>query len=749
MRLESERWGLCVTLLLLMGMTFAVHAQAAPADSALPEIVSAEQARAEFDAVCLRLTDSDEMYHGRKMLLQAERLLASGIYSGAERIQIEIKLGQELLKQGRASEAIELLSGARKQAQGMMATHGSLWAEATHNLAVAHLRAAEDQNCVLHHTAASCIFPIAEEGVHQRPEHARRAGDLLAELVGKLNPSPRTMQMGWLLNLSRTVAGASPEEIPQKFRLPSSTFQSDQTFPAWTDRAIPLGVGAVDLAGGAVMDDFDGDGLLDLVTSTSDPCGSMTAFRNRGDGEFEDVTVAWGLDSQLGGLNLTHADYDGDGKLDLLLLRGGWLGHHGNIRNSLLRNELGSARGRFVDVSISSGLGRTASPSQTAAWADYDGDGDLDVYVGNESDTGNAHPSRLYRNEGDGTFAEVGVSAGVDNERFAKAVTWGDYDNDGDPDLFVSNVGANRLYQNKGDGTFADVAKSAGVSEPSGRSFADWFFDYDNDGDLDLFVADYSSAPALIAVSYYGLDVPSGQPLLYRNDKGIFTEISRQSGLVRPALPMGANYGDLDNDGWLDFYLGTGDPRYETVFPNLMYRNQQGVRFADVTVAGGFGHLQKGHGVAFGDLDNDGDQDLFHQVGGFYPGDAFANALFENPGNDAGWITLRLEGRKANRFGVGARIEIRVREKAIAGKEPRLRSIHRVAGSGGSFGGSSMQQEIGLGQVDRIEEIVVRWPGSATVQHFRNVRPNRVYDVVEGRDRLAVVKLPRFSLSAQ
>lgn len=178
-----------------------------------------------------------------------------------------------------------------------------------------------------------------------------------------------------------------------------------------------------------------------------------------------------------------------------------------------------------------------------------------------------------------------------------------------------------------------------------------------------------------------------------------------------------------------------------------MYRNQQGTRFADVTFAGGFGHLQKGHGVAFGDVDNDGDQDLFHQLGGFYPGDAFSNALFENPGNDAAWITLRLEGRKANRFGVGARIEVRVRRKPAEDIDT-LRSIHALVGSGGSFGGSSMQQEIGLGDAESIEEIVIRWPGSGTVQRFRDVQPNRVYDVVEGRDRLTAVELPEIVLGA-
>ena len=259
---------------------------------------------------------------------------------------------------------------------------------------------------------------------------------------------------------------------------------------------------------------------------------------------------------------------------------------------------------------------------------------------------------------------------------------------------------------------FVDVAADLGVDRPRLRSFATWFFDYDNDGWLDLFVADYNQSPDVNMASYLGHKATSGQPLIYHNDGSTFREVSRSLGLERPALPMGANYGDLDNDGWLDFYLGTGEPSFWTLVPNQMLRNVGGERFVEITFAGGFGHLQKGHGVAFGDVDNDGDQDLLHQLGGFYTGDAFSNALFENPGSDHSWITLQLVGTKANRYGIGARIEV------IASGADGERSIHRLAGSGGSFGGSSLQQEIGLGATDRIEQILITWPGSRTEQQF-------------------------------
>ncbi|MBW2579171.1 MAG: CRTAC1 family protein, partial [Deltaproteobacteria bacterium] len=605
----------------------------------------------------------------------------------------------------------------------------------------AHLQAGEDENCVLRHTAASCILPFQPESLHTLPDHARRAGDLSLEILAL---QPDSVSARWILNLMRMVSGDYPEGVPAALRLPEAAFRSDEDFPRWVDRAPELGVNAVDLAGGAVMDDFDGDGLLDLVSSTANPCDGLKAFRNDGRGGFEDVTDAWNLRGQLGGLNLMHADFDGDGRLDLLVLRGGWLREWGRVRNSLLRNELEAGAGRFIDVTRAAGLATPAFPTQTAGWADYDGDGDLDLYVGNEPSTAGKrqpNPSHLFRNEGNGRFAEVAEAAGVTNLRFAKGVAWGDMDGDGDPDLYVSNIGKNRLYRNDGDGTFTDVAKEWGVEAPEGFSFATWFFDYDNDGKLDLYVGDYGSSLDAVMASYMGKPADAGRPLLYRNVGTRFEEVFADLGISQPMLPTGANYGDLDGDGWLDVYLGTGSPPFDALVPNVMLHNRGGTAFSDVSFAGGFAHLQKGHGVAFGDLDNDGDQDLFHQLGGLYPGDAYANALFENPGFGSAWVTLRLEGRSANRFGVGARIAVQVREPE------GTRTIHVLAGSGGSFGGSSMQQEIGLGRAVAIEEIQIRWPGSDSRQRFEDVAPNRIYRVVEGEAKLEVIALPQLHLA--
>ncbi|MCB1055751.1 MAG: CRTAC1 family protein, partial [Acidobacteria bacterium] len=499
----------------------------------------------------------------------------------------------------------------------------------------------------------------------------------------------------------------------------------------WIDRGVELGVASLDLAGGAAMEDFDGDGLLDLVSSTSDPCDHLKAFRNDGHGGFEDVTAAWGLDEQLGGLNLVHADYDGDGQRDLLVLRGAWLFEDGRIRPSLLRNRL-AEEGRFVDVTEAVGLAASPAPTQTAAFADYDGDGDLDLYVGHEALAPDLYPSRLYRNDGE-RFTDVTESAGVANLRFAKGVAWGDYDGDGDPDLYVSNFGPNRLYRNEGDGTFTDVAEQAGVTEPKGNSFATWFFDFDQDGDEDLLVADYNGPGVKVAAWLFGVPVEDGQPLVYRNDGGRFTEVSRAMGLDEPMLPMGSSFGDFDNDGYPDLYIGTGDPEFESQFPNMALRNDGGRRWVDVTADLGLGHLQKGHAVAFGDVDGDGDQDIFEQLGGFYPGDAFGNALFENPGPAPGsprphWLTLRLEGVKANRDAFGARVEVRVRRT-----DGSLRSVFATVGFGSSFGGNSQQLELGLGTDARaVDGIIVRWPGSGTVQELPGPAMDAVYRLREG-----------------
>ena len=367
----------------------------------------------------------------------------------------------------------------------------------------------------------------------------------------------------------------------------------------------------------------------------------MQYWKGHPDGTFTERTEEANFAGIVGGLNCVQTDYDNDGAIDILVLRGAWLFDKGQVPNSLLHND---GHGRFTDVTFAAGLAEVNYPTQTGAWADYDGDGDLDLYIGNESTPKISAPCQLFRNNGDGTFTDVAREAGVLNNRYAKGVVWGDYDGDRLPDIYVSNLELNRLYRNKGDGTFENVADELGVLVPD-KSFPAWFWDFDNDGVLDIYVSSFLPKLEPYLKDLLGLPGKDEYACLYRGDgKGGFQNVAAELGLDEYTVTMGANFGDLDNDGFLDFYLGTGFPDYEALIPNKMYWNRGGKKFSDVTTAGGFGHLQKGHGVAFADLDRDGDQDVFEDMGGAFPGDGFGHALFRNPGFGNHWIEVKLVG---------------------------------------------------------------------------------------------------------
>jgi hypothetical protein len=315
-------------------------------------------------------------------------------------------------------------------------------------------------------------------------------------------------------------------------------------------------------------------------------------------------------------------------------------------------------------------------------------------------------------------------------------VAAGDYDNDGDMDLYVSNIGPNRLYRNDGGMKFTDVAVELGLTEPKGRSFACWFFDFENDGDLDIWVNAYDAKTADVARSAMGQKHNASAPCLYRNEgNGTFTNVAGEVGIDRAWLPMGCSFGDFDNDGWLDVYLGTGDPMYESLMPNIALRNDRGRRFQDVTGSSGLGHLQKGHEVVFVDLDDDGDQDIFHQLGGFYPGDAFRNAFFLNPGHGNHFVDIQLVGTESNRQGIGARITVLLEEHG------GRRAIHRAVGSISSFGQVPRRQEIGLGNATSIAAIEIWWPKSGKRQTLSGVPLDSSIRVTEGKDGFEQLQL--------
>ena len=224
------------------------------------------------------------------------------------------------------------------------------------------------------------------------------------------------------------------------------------------------------------------------------------------------------------------------------------------------------------------------------------------------------------------------------------------------------------------------------------------------------------------ARSYLGLPHNAGTLKLYRNlGNGAFRDVTAEVGLDKVFMPMGANFGDVDNDGYLDIYLGTGDPTYASLAPNVLLHNQGGKKFVDISASSGTGELHKGHGVAFADIDDDGDEDILTVIGGAAPGDSHAFRLFENPGHGNDWIAMKLVGVKSNRSAIGARIQVSLKGG---------RAIYRTVGSGGSFGASPLEQHIGLGKAAEIESVEIRWPSGA-VQKFGALGKNQAVEVTE------------------
>ena len=682
-------------------------------------------------------------YLGRKQLRRLQELLAQAdegmLLQTRAKLYHEIGLGH--LRLGENEEAVEHLETSRRLLDELPEDGlPPFAARLEYDLAVSYMRWGESQNCVARHTSQSCLLPIEGDGVHVDQSGSRTAIEHFHRALATAPvDSPQYLGAKWLLNVAYMTIGEYPDGVPDDVRIDPEVFASAVDFPRFVDVAPDRGINSFDNCGGAIAEDFDRDGHLDVLSSSWNVADELRLFLGAGDGTFVERTAEAGLSGIYGGLNLLQADYNNDGFADVFVLRGAWWNRHGEHPNSLLRN---NGDGTFIDVTFVSGMGERFYPTQTAAWADYDNDGDLDLYVGGESRPTTPIPGQLFRNDGDGTFTDVAEEAGVENLGFAKAIVWGDYDDDRDPDLFVANLGGpNRLYRNLGDGTFEDVARELGVVHPV-NAFTSWFWDYDNDADLDLYVASYFQGRSFesrdfllspVVASYLDLPPQAELACLYANDgRGGFREVTKDKGLGRLSTIMGANFGDLDNDGFPDFYLGTGYPYYDGLMPNVMYWNRRGESFVDVSANGGFGHLQKGHAVAFADFDEDGDQDVFMQLGGAYPGDAFGNALFENPGFGNHWLKVALVGTRSNRTGVGARIRIDVAEDGAT------RSIHHLVGTGGSFGGNPLTQHIGLGRATTVERLEVYWPTSDTTQTFRDVPLDASVVVVEGSDELRV-----------
>lgn len=501
-------------------------------------------------------------------------------------------------------------------------------------------------------------------------------------------------------------------------------------------------------AGGVALFDCDNNGRLDIAVVNDSTIAQyegggvpmVTLYRQDGAGgavHFTDATAAAGLTTRGWGMAIAVGDFDNDGLPDMYVTG---FGH-----NVLYRN-LGGCR--FEDVTQRTGVGMSGF-STGAAWADYDGDGRLDLFVARYVNVDLHHlpvfpmkgavdstqiiqaPDRLegetdvlFHNRGDGTFEDVSDRAGVGDPQklHGMGVTWTDYDNDGLPDLFVTNdSGPNYLYHNLGNGRFEDVGASTGAAYGSNGeiygNMAGDFGDFNRDGRLDLFVTRYSRQPAS----------------LYKNDRLAFTDVAAETGLqqeTKTYVKWGTGFVDFDNDGWPDILIANGnfssltealdtEPKFRE--PMQLFRNLDGKSFEDMADKAGLnsGPLQSRRGVAFGDVNNDGNLDfVVFNVNG-------PPSLFINESRNSNHrVLFRLVGSKSNRMAIGARVTVE------AGGVEQTGEVHGGMGYNSS---SDTRLHFGLGKKAVMSKVEVRWP-SGMHQEFLNVRADAIYEIDEGKD---------------
>lgn len=637
-----------------------------------------------------------------------------------QRYEIWLKYVNQLLLAGENQLCIREIEHQIKNSKTTYETLILVSLPLIETLGLAYLRLGEQLNCENNHNEFSCILPLDEGGYHKLKKGSKKA----IEIFTKIYSIYPKQKYKWLLNLAHMTLGDYPEKVNEEYFIDYYQNSKNKNVEPFREIATHLGIDVNGLSGGVSLDDFNNDGLIDIFATSYGMKDQSRLFINTGEG-FKDFTAEAGLNGILGGLNCIHADYNNDGNVDIFILRGAWYGSNGKHPNSLLRN---NGDGTFSDVTESSGL-LSFYPTQTASWADVNNDGHLDLFIGNESVTNQNHPCELYINQGNGKFLEQSKKYKLNNiNGNVKGVVFGDINNDQWRDLFISILGGeNRLFKNE-FGIFKDISHKAGVQDPF-FSFPAWIWDVNNDGYNDIFVASYdlrnlSNLSSDFVNEIEGKSVETEKSKLFiNNGDETFTESSVDFKIDISMYAMGSNFGDIDNDGWLDFYIGTGSPDFSSTIPNRMFRNLDGNKFEEVTLAGRFGHIQKGHGVGFADLDNDGDQDIYAVMGGAYEGDTYPNVCFENPIKDNNWIVLKLIGESSNRSAIGSFLKIEL---------DNGRNIYRTINTGGSFGSSTLQSEIGLGSCKKIKRITINWPSGKT-QIITDLDSNKKYEIFENK----------------
>ncbi len=502
--------------------------------------------------------------------------------------------------------------------------------------------------------------------------------------------------------------------------------------------------------GGIAWLDYDQDGDLDLYVTNGEGAANGL-FRNNGDGTFTDVSVAAGVDNRLGNTGVVVGDIDNDGFPDIFLTGEGRIAGPTQTPTRMYHN---NGDGTFTDITTTSGLIGSDSAA-AAAMGDINNDGYLDIFIASPGHipfatgpgTGTSDENKLYLNNGDLTFTDITASAGVGGlyiDSFgdtvsdgACVVSFSDHNNDGLPDIFVGNCNGFfspnidtpplvvrptplNLYQNNGDGTFTDIAISAGLNLP-GLWMGLAFGDYDNDGDLDLFVTSMGTA----AQGLYP------HALFRNNGDGTYTEVAAEVGITNSEFSWGTTFADFDNNGGLDLYQVGALPLFGMIGPGAanpgrLYFNDGNGRFTEDSAATGIDlSLKYTSGLAQADYNNDGFIDIAVMTAPFSAGPLTVVSedlvLLRNQGNDNNWITVRLIGTTSNRDGIGAII------KAKTGNKKQIREVR----AGSSFASSeSPWPTFGLGEHSQAK-IVVTWP-SGLIEEFSNNQANQTITFTEG-----------------
>jgi tetratricopeptide (TPR) repeat protein len=576
--------------------------------------------------------------------------------------------------------------------------------------------------CGLHDEAAGNLLTAAKNpsvralALHEAAVALYRAGrPEIAAQVGSeaLIADPQNERARQWLWLSAQKLGGYPEFVPAEHRMEMKVGYATPTVE-FEDIAAKIGLDKTSAGRGTAIFDYDNDGYLDVAIAAAH--GGCNLYHNNGDGTFTDVSIQSGIDTCVNGFVLCAADYNNDGYPDLFVTRLGFFGGEAQ----LYRN---NGDGTFTDVTEQAGL-KAWGPAFCATWVDYDCDGNLDLFIANNLGGlfDRKTPNRLFHNNGDGTFTEVAEAAGLATIWPTIGAAWGDYDNDGYPDLFLSNaMGRSQLYRNNRDGTFSDVSAQAGVTDLCIGSTAFWC-DYDNDGWLDIVQFTWSDHENVVHTMRYGEGPPDGHPLriYHNNGDGTFTLHNRDIGVNGCWGTMSGNAGDFNNDGYMDLVLGNGSPRMDRLEPPILLESD-GTRFRNVTFAAGLPFTGKGHGTNLGDLFGDGRLSVIVAAGGAYPGDLLTTHVFcpkQLPGN---YLNVRLVGIKSNRSAIGARICLE------AGGRKQYREVY----GGSNFGCLPLEQHFGLGALKAVDSIKIRWP-SGLMQTFTQLPTNVTLRFTEG-----------------